>query len=255
LIRTARSYRVECIGRSQSVSSSGATPRGSCGACLIPVRSKSWRRKASAQTPPENRQRTIGTASIWSIPPGYGTANFPGDTYAERFKIREFDLFLCVFDGKLHQDDTRLFRFLKETGKVCLFVRNKRDGIWEEGKTIEELEASIVEDVAHQVGSPHKVYFTSCRTTYGLDALEDAITETLHDAKRERWYRSAQAFSEAFLKKKRQQCEVELVVAAGLAAGNALNPVPGLETSPSISASWWVSSREYATTTVLPIRS
>jgi GTP-binding protein EngB required for normal cell division len=134
--------------------------------------------------------------------PGYGTATFPGDTYAERFKIHEFDLFLCVFDGKLHQDDTRLFRFLKKLGKVSLFVRNKRDGIWEEGKTIEELEGSIIEDVAHQVGSPEKVYFTSCRTTYGLNDLEDAITEHLHDAKRERWYRSAQAFSEEFLKKK-----------------------------------------------------
>lgn len=161
--------------------------------------------------------------------PGYGTSKFPGDTYADRFGIRDFDLFLCVFDGKLHKDDTLLFRSLRDLGKVCLFVRNKRDAIWEEGVPIESLEAAIVEDVAHQVGSPQKVLFTSCRTNDGLRALEDAISAHLADAKLERWYRAAHAFSEEFLKKKREQCELDVVVAAGLAATNALNPVPGLD--------------------------
>lgn len=31
--------------------------------------------------------------------PGYGTKNFPKDTYFQRFNIQQFDLFLCVTSG------------------------------------------------------------------------------------------------------------------------------------------------------------
>src|SRR6187431_2120533 len=34
--------------------------------------------------------------------PGYDTARFPASEYLARFKVLEFDLLLCVFDGKFH---------------------------------------------------------------------------------------------------------------------------------------------------------
>jgi len=42
--------------------------------------------------------------------PGYGTKNFPKENYFDRFNINQFDLFLCVISGKLHQADTEFFK-------------------------------------------------------------------------------------------------------------------------------------------------
>ena len=66
--------------------------------------------------------------------PGYDTARFPREQYFEQFSIENFDLFLCVFSEKLRQADTHFFQELQGCGKICLFVRNKSDNIWEEGK-------------------------------------------------------------------------------------------------------------------------
>ncbi len=63
--------------------------------------------------------------------PGYGTKNFPKESYFDKFKISEFDLFLCVSSGKLHQADTEFFHELLRVGKVCIFVVNKHDELWE----------------------------------------------------------------------------------------------------------------------------
>lgn len=162
--------------------------------------------------------------------PGYDTIRFPKDAYFSRFGILDFDLFLCVFAGKLHEADTRFFKELRDAGKVCLFVRNKADEIWEEDKRFEQLCDEISLDVRKHVEDPSRqVFFTSCRSGSGIAVLEDAIYDNLDSAKRERWARGAKAASVEFLEKKRSACESYVTVAAGASLANALNPIPGVD--------------------------
>lgn len=166
--------------------------------------------------------------------PGYGTTNFPKDSYFTKFDIDSFDLFLCVTSGKLHAADTEFFRELSAKGKVCIFVSNKHDELWEDGVPIEELEQRKTADISKHVQQSVQVFFTSCRQNTGLTELIDAVHANLDDAKSERWARGAKAYSAAFLEKKREACGRHVTVAAGASAVNALNPVPGLDVAVDI---------------------
>ncbi|MCS0581008.1 GTP-binding DUF697 domain-containing protein [Massilia pinisoli] len=167
--------------------------------------------------------------------PGYGTQRFPKDTYATKFALESFDLFLCVTSGKFHAADTELFRKLDAMGKVCIFVVNKHDELWEDGVTIEELEQRKREDIYRQVGKRVEVLFTSCRKNTGLGLLSETIAENLDTAKRERWLRGAKAHSLKFLQQKREAAEKYVTIAAGASAANGLNPIPGADIAVDLS--------------------
>lgn len=162
--------------------------------------------------------------------PGYGTERFPKQTYFERFEILSFDLFLCVTANKFTESDGELFRALRAAGKTCVFVRNQVDNLWEDGKSREDLERELVLDVHRQLRDETvAVLFTSCRTNEGLDALSEAILGHLGSAQAERWARNAKAHSLEFLEQKREACMKYVTIAAGAAAANGLNPIPGAD--------------------------
>lgn len=161
--------------------------------------------------------------------PGYGTKNFPKESYFNKFNIMQFDLFLCVTSGKLHQADSEFFVKLAEHNKVCIFVVNKHDELWEDGVTIEELEKRKRDDIRKHAGRDVSVIFTSCKNNTGLDVLENEIYNNLDGAKQERWARGAKAYSTLFLNEKRAACEKYVAVAAGASAANAINPIPGAD--------------------------
>lgn len=161
--------------------------------------------------------------------PGYGTKNFPKESYFDKFNIKDFDLFLCVTSGKLHQADTELFRELNNRGKVCIFVANKHDDMWEDGFSIEELEKRKKADIEKNTGKEIRIVFTSCRNKTGLDALNDEIKENLDAAKKERWERGAKAYSLQSLNEKKAACERVVGISAAAASLNALNPIPGAD--------------------------
>ena len=167
--------------------------------------------------------------------PGYGTKNFPKESYFQRFGIQQFDLFLCVTSGKLHQADTEFFQELVNHGKICIFVVNKHDEIWEDGVEIAELEQRKRNDLTKHVGQLVNVIFTSCKMNTGLDVLNEEIRNHLDGAKRERWLRGAKAYSERFLQEKKSACEKYVAYAAVAAATNAINPVPGVDVAVDIS--------------------
>lgn len=167
--------------------------------------------------------------------PGYGTEKFPEDKYFEQFDVLKFDLFLCVFSDKFHQADTKFFYRLKENNKACVFVRNKHDSIWEEGKSIDALEREIIDDLNKHVRTNVDLTFTSCQNNKGIDALSKKIMENLDDAKKERWARFAQAYSIEFLEEKKKTCEKYVSYAAASSAANALNPIPGVDIAVDIS--------------------
>lgn len=162
--------------------------------------------------------------------PGYDTEKFPREKYFEQFDIHSFDLFICVFQDKFREADSRFFRDLKSVGKTCLFVRNKSDNLWQRGKTRDELQQQIVADTRKHTGdSSVDVIFTSCQTYSGLESLADGVRRSLSEAKKERWTRTAKAYSESFLEEKRKACEKLVVLMAGLSAANGLNPLPGAD--------------------------
>lgn len=167
--------------------------------------------------------------------PGYGTKNFPKESYFQKFEVQQFDLFLCVTSGKLHQADTEFFQELVRRGKVCIFVVNKHDELWEDGIEIEELERRKLNDIRKHVGQPVIIVFTSCRQGTGLDNLSIEIQNNLDGAKRERWARGAKAYSARFLQEKRVACEKYVSYAAAAAAANGINPVPGVDVAVDVS--------------------
>jgi len=167
--------------------------------------------------------------------PGYGTRNFPKETYFQQFNVKQFDLFLCVTSGKLHQADTEFFQELIKRGKVCIFVANKHDELWEDDIEISELERRKKNDIVKHVGQHVKVIFTSCRKGTGLDVLNNEIMENLDGAKKERWSRGAKAYSEKFLQAKKSACEKYVSYAAAAAAVNGINPIPGVDVAVDVS--------------------
>ncbi len=161
--------------------------------------------------------------------PGYGTSKFPPNKFFQAFNPRDYDLFLCVFDGKLHQADTNFFRELQSAGRKTLFVRNKVDALFDEDKTLDQLKNEIIEDVQTHVEAPVDVYFTSCRDNTGLAELEDAIIKHLEPAKQEKWARLAKAYTTQALERKREATKKMVYLYAGLSAANAINPIPGVD--------------------------
>lgn len=161
--------------------------------------------------------------------PGYGTSKFPANDFFDKFDIKSFDLYLCVFSGKFHQVDTDFFYELRSNGKICLFIRNFHDIIWDEGKTVIELEQEIIEDTCQQTRSREHVYFTSCRTGKGINELSEAIYNHIDETQKAKWLISAKAYSAEFLDKKKEECKKYVYMASGAAALNGLNPLPGVD--------------------------
>ncbi|PHR55782.1 MAG: hypothetical protein COA47_13640 [Robiginitomaculum sp.] len=168
--------------------------------------------------------------------PGYGTTNFPKNDYFQKFNIMNFDLLLCVTSGKLRDADSEFFNAVVEEGKVCLFVHNQSDMIWEPGCSVEELRQRKAADISSHIGRKENIYFTSCRdfdmgrvADSGIGDLSEAIMHHLDTAKQERWVRGASAASEEILERKKQVCDSLVSRYAGLSAVNGINPIPGVD--------------------------
>jgi len=163
--------------------------------------------------------------------PGYNTKKFPSDEYVAKFNIlTDYDIFICVFEGKLSKDNSELFELLQKNGKACIFVRNKCDQIWDEQKSYVELTKQIENDLNAQIGEDEQnVIFVSCRSNKGFDLLQNEIAIHLEVSKKEKWIQSAAAYSFDFLQEKKKQARKKVVLYSGLSALNGVNPVPGLD--------------------------
>ena len=166
--------------------------------------------------------------------PGYDTSLFPENAFFSAFNPLQYDLFLCVFAGKLHQADVDFFGKIARTGRVCLFVRNKADGLYDPSCSREMLEQRIIADVHSLVGPREQVVFTSCRrnqpaTRRGIPELERAMGNLLPEAQRSRFFRHAKVYTEEALDLKRKAAEKSLKRFLVLAAANGLNPVIGMD--------------------------
>ena len=136
--------------------------------------------------------------------PGYGTKMFPFDEWVERFQPENYDLYIFVFNGKLHESDNQMFEALKEwsdeekRGRIhpLFIVRNFCESIWDDSKGEDELRADIVRDVRDKMQDDNcRVYFTSCgRHPEGIEELKEAIKKAdIPGAKKSKFLKSFQA--------------------------------------------------------------
>ncbi|MCH3949952.1 MAG: 50S ribosome-binding GTPase [Acidaminococcus sp.] len=167
--------------------------------------------------------------------PGYNTARFPAHSYFSTFDPLQYDLFLCVFAGKLSDADTDFFNRLTSLGRVCIFVRNKKDGLPRNEEELADAEYAIRNDVFHKVGPQATIVFTSCRKnwgtaeTRGIPELQSAIIDHLLPARRDRYVRHIKAYTEQTLLAKRRAADKLVRRYTALAAANGLNPVLGMD--------------------------
>lgn len=166
--------------------------------------------------------------------PGYGTKAFPWQNFAAQFHIFQYDMFLCVFSDKLHEGDTELFKELRKRGKPCIFVRNKTDLLYEEGKTLDESEAEIRRDVARQLGTDQfDLLFVCARLDEkeGIDSLNDCILKRMPEARREKYILAAEARTKTQLDAKKLAAESYVRRSCTYAAYNGINPIFGVNTA------------------------
>ena len=166
--------------------------------------------------------------------PGYGTPAFPWQHFLEEFQPFQYDLFLCVFSDKLHQKDTEFFRLLEQHKKPCIFVRNKEDLIYEDGRTLKESEATIRQDTAAQLGrQDFDLVFVSSRwdDPQGLEELNRQIIRKMPAARREKYILAAEARTKEALDAKKQAAESYVRRSCTYAAYNGLNPIIGVDTA------------------------
>lgn len=164
--------------------------------------------------------------------PGYGTSRFPQNEYFDTFNPLQYDLFICVFDGKLHKADSDFFRIITEDGKPCIFVRNKADLIYDEGKTEAESREDIRRDILRQTGLQKiDLLFISARADMrqGIAELNNLIDSKMDAARREKYRMAAKSYTQEQLKGKKVVCEKYVSRYGKLAAANGFNPLLGID--------------------------
>ena len=166
--------------------------------------------------------------------PGYGTCEFPANQYFTQFNPLQYDLFICVFNGKLQDADKTFFKILQQAKRQCIFVRNKADGIYDDNKTVYELEAEITHDVCQHLTDTVKVLFTSCKKTLpidkrGITSLQEEMISRLEPTLGDKFLRNVRAYSNEILEQKKQEAVKAINKAMLVAAGNGLNPLLGVD--------------------------
>ena len=185
-------------------------------------------------TTTEAQEVAFGQLIITDLP-GYGTSAFPYDEWLEKFHPEQYDLYIFVFEGKLHDSDAKLFKSLKEWKQIRhhphFIVRNKSDQIWDENKKLDELKDIIKEDVYSKMGDKSAdVYFTSCREKTGIIELKTAILESsVTKIIRSKLISSFRAQNLEDLAQKREECNTIIHISALASAANGFNPVPGTD--------------------------
>jgi predicted GTPase len=179
--------------------------------------------------------------------PGIGTPSFSRSDYVTRLKLDSFECFLLVTADRFLDDEQYLYRYLRnDLQRACFLARTKFDQALENARyddeavanlEITELEQLVRKRITEYIrkdlnlGEDAAIYLVSGRhpERYDLPKLWDAIKNSLHGVKRDRFIADAAAFSEAAFQEKRRVAEKRVGVYAGLAALNGLNPVPGLD--------------------------
>jgi predicted GTPase len=168
--------------------------------------------------------------------PGCGTPTWPRDSYISRLNLlSSYDGFILVTASRLKECDALLFDELSRKAKKPFFVVRSHFDLAAAAHGEDESRAVIAPHIRQQLRSASDlpVYMVSSvgQEHYDLEKLILAIQAALPEWKQVRFMMAAHAYGEATLAKKRVAAEKVVGIHAGLAAANALNPIPGLDVS------------------------
>ena len=166
--------------------------------------------------------------------PGYDTSEYPTNAYFTQFEPLQYDLFVCVFSGKIQAADVELFGKLTKCGRKCIVVRNKADGLYDPAKSLETLKGEIIDDVRNQLGQRVTVIFTSCKKNVpacerGIPALQQVIINNLGEASQDKFLRNVRAYTKKTLEAKKAMAAAAIKKAMVAASANGLNPIIGVD--------------------------
>ena len=166
--------------------------------------------------------------------PGYDTSEYPANAYFTEFAPMQYDLFVCVFSGKIQAADVEFFGKLVKCGRQCILVRNKADGLYDPNKSKETLQGEIIDDVRAQLGKEVPVLFTSCKKVApacerGIPELQEAIINNLGAALQDKFLRNVRAYTQRTLEAKKAMAAAAIKKAMIAASANGLNPIIGVD--------------------------
>lgn len=169
--------------------------------------------------------------------PGCSTSNFPKENYINEFNIQEFDCVILVTADRFYEDDLYLIQELIRIKKPVYAVRTKIDfsvdrglkrGISEK-ETYDKIYNNLTENLkGYRVKG---IYLTSSDfpSEYDLSKLLEDIYSSLNNFKKERFIADINITSKNILLDKRKIADKIVSRYSALAAGNGLNPIPGLD--------------------------
>lgn len=168
--------------------------------------------------------------------PGCGSPTWPRESYIDRLKLLDsYDGFILVTANRLKECDAHLYAELARKAKKPFFVVRSHFDLAAAAKGEHEARIVIAPHIRQQLqaGGDTNVYMISSigKQHYDLERLILDIREALPGWKQVRFIMAAHAYGEATLQLKRSAAERVVGVYAGLAAANALNPIPGLDVS------------------------
>lgn len=168
--------------------------------------------------------------------PGAGAVDRPFKDYVRDLRLLEpgrYDAFVLVTANRLKETDRALFAELHtKGGKPFFVVRSHFDSAV---RTAGEAEArrQVGDYFREHLGTPagYRFYMVASPepTRYDLPALLRDLAASLPELKRVRLLAAVPAYTEELVAAKRAAAEQVVLVYAGLAAANGLNPVPGTD--------------------------
>jgi hypothetical protein len=168
--------------------------------------------------------------------PGCGTPTWPRDSYVQRLRLLEaYDGFVLVTAQRIKECDALLFAELaRKANKPFFVVRSHFDlavAAHGEPEAREVIPPYIRRQLQADPDLPVYLVSSVGREHYDLERLILDIRNALPEWKRVRFTMAAHAYGPETLARKREAAEKVVGIYAGLAAANALNPVPGLDIS------------------------
>ncbi|MCG3786135.1 Rab family GTPase [Delftia acidovorans] len=110
---------------------------------------------------------------IFTDVPGYDTESHPTDVFTSLFPWDQFDAFIFVLRGKLHQADEIIYKYVARQGKKVFLARSFSESLSEPDRAAVDSDLRVRFSV-----SPHtKFFFFSNRTGEGVVDIYHAIQQ------------------------------------------------------------------------------
>jgi predicted GTPase len=168
--------------------------------------------------------------------PGCGSPTWPREHYIDRLKLLDsYDGFILVTANRLKECDAHLYEELARKARKPFFVVRSHFDLAAAAHGEGEARRVITPHIRQQLHAAEDltVYMVSSAGTrhFDLEKLILDVRAALPGWKQVRFIMAAHAYGEETLQLKRAAAERLVGVYAGLAAANALNPIPGLDVS------------------------